>query len=65
MPDRFRPFDDDRDERLMAFRLLLRRFIHGVESGSSPGPNFYDGFRCQQVLDAVRSFSGNVGWVEI
>lgn len=65
MPERFRPFDDDRDGRLMAFRLLLQRFIQGVESGTSPGPNFYDGFRCQQVLDAVRDSSGSDGWVQL
>lgn len=45
---------DDRDHRLMAFRMLVRDFAKGIESGQSPAPNFVDGWRCQQVLDAAR-----------
>jgi predicted dehydrogenase len=41
----------------MAFRLLVRDFTAGVEEGSSPAPNFSDGLRCQEVLDAVRESS--------
>jgi predicted dehydrogenase len=54
-PVRFLPFTDARDHRLMAFRLLVRDFTHGIESGTSPAPNFEDGLRCQEVLDAVRA----------
>jgi predicted dehydrogenase len=53
MPERLRPFDDERDQRLMAFRLMVREFARGIREGTSPVPNFYDGFQCQQVLDAV------------
>jgi predicted dehydrogenase len=52
-PSRFTPFTDDRDPRLMAFRLLVRDFTRGIDSGTSPSPNFIDGLRCQQVLDAI------------
>ncbi len=65
MPERFRPFDDPRDERLMAFRLLVRRFIQGIAEGSSPSPNFHDGFRCQQVLDAVAESGTSGRWVDV
>ena len=54
IPDRFHPMDDDRDQRLMAFRLLVRRFLQGIAEGTSPTPNLYDGYRCQQVMDAVK-----------
>ncbi len=57
IPAELQPFADDRDERLMPFRLLVREFLRGIREGSSPSPNFYDGFRCQQVLDAVRESS--------
>jgi len=57
IPERLQPFADDRDDRLMPFRLLVRDFLRGVEEGTSPAPNFYDGWRCQQVLDAVRESS--------
>ncbi len=54
-PAQYTPFTDPRDHRLMAFRLLVRDFTRGVEQGHSPAPNFTDGLRCQQVLDAVRA----------
>ena len=53
-PARYTPLADPRDHRLMAFRMLVRDFNRGVEQGTSPSPNFTDGLRCQQVLDAVR-----------
>lgn len=57
MPARFRPFEDDRDPRLVSFRLLVRDFEAGIREGRSPSPNFEDGLKCQQVLDAVRESS--------
>lgn len=56
-PPRYTPFTDSRDPRLMAFRLLVRDFTRGIESGTSPAPDFTDGLRCQKVLDAVRKSS--------
>ena len=64
-PPRFMPFTDDRDHRLMAFRLLVRDFTRGVEQGISPAPNFTDGLRCQQVLDAVRESSRSGRTIDI
>ncbi len=57
IPERLQPFADERDDRLMPFRLLTREFVKGIETKTSPAPNFYDGWRCQQVLDAVRESS--------
>jgi predicted dehydrogenase len=56
-PSQHTPFTDARDHRLMAFRLLVRDFTRGVEEGASPPPNFTDGLRCQEILDAVRASS--------
>ncbi len=58
-PKRYTPFEDPRDHRLMAFRLLVRDFVAGIEQGTSPAPNFTDGLRCQEVLDAVRASSAS------
>jgi UDP-N-acetyl-2-amino-2-deoxyglucuronate dehydrogenase len=55
--ERFRPFTDDRDHRLVAFRLLLREFARGIREGTSPAPSFADGARGQAVLDAIRTSS--------
>ena len=60
-PAQYTPFTDERDHRLMAFRLLVREFTRGVEQQTSPSPNFTDGLRCQEVLDAVRA-SSKSGW---
>ncbi len=57
IPERLQPFADDRDDRLMSFRLMVREFLRGIQEGTSPAPNFYDGYRCQQILDAVRESS--------
>ena len=57
IPERLQPFADDRDDRLMPFRLMVREFLRGIKEETSPAPNFYDGYRCQQVLDAVRESS--------
>ncbi len=56
-PARYTPLFDDRDPRLAAFRMLVREFASGIEQHASPAPNFTDGWRCQQVLDAVRASS--------
>jgi predicted dehydrogenase len=56
-PKHYLPFKDARDHRLMAFRLLARDFAAGIERRTSPAPNFTDGLRCQEVLDAVRESS--------
>jgi predicted dehydrogenase len=62
-PPKYTPFKDERDHRLMAFRLLVRDFTRGIDEGSSPAPNFVDGLRCQEVLDAVRVSSASGGTV--
>ncbi|TMH12975.1 MAG: Gfo/Idh/MocA family oxidoreductase [Betaproteobacteria bacterium] len=58
-PAQYMPFTDARDHRLMAFRLLIRDFTKGIEQSTSPPPNFTDGLRCQQVLDAMRESSAS------
>jgi len=47
--------EDDRDQRLAAFRILVREFERGIRGGSSPAPSFDDATACQEVLDAVRA----------
>ena len=58
-PAGYTPFTDARDHRLMAFRLLVREFNRGIDEGNSPAPSFDDGFRNQQVQDAVREASAS------
>jgi predicted dehydrogenase len=65
IPARLEPFSDDRDNRLMPFRLLVREFCRGVQEGYSPAPSFLDGYRCQEVLDAIRRSSATGERVEV
>jgi predicted dehydrogenase len=65
IPRRLAPFRDDRDDRLMPFRLLVRQFLAGIEAGASPAPNFDDAYHCQQVLDAARESSRTGRRIEI
>ena len=65
IPERLQPFTDDRDDRLMPMRLLVREFLRGIETGTSPSPSFRDGYRVQQVLHAVRESSATGRTVQI
>ncbi len=65
IPERLAPFVDDRDDRLMPMRLLVREFLRGIETGTSPSPSFRDGYRVQQVLHAVRESSATGRTVQI
>jgi predicted dehydrogenase len=58
-PKEFQLPSDPRDHRLMAFRMLVKEFGEAIAKGASPSPNFNDGWRCQQVLDAVRESSAS------
>jgi predicted dehydrogenase len=64
-PAQFQLDADARDHRLMAFRRLVRDFTDGIAKGRSPNPNFEDGWRCQQVLDAARLSSDNGALVKV
>ena len=61
VPSELVPFDDDRDHRLMAFRLLVRDFERGIRESRSPAPSFEDGAATQRVLDAVRESAASRG----
>ena len=54
LPPDIAPFDAP-DWRVGSSRRLLREFRRGIREGCSPAPNFADGLRCQQVIDAIRA----------
>ncbi|MDA1096106.1 MAG: Gfo/Idh/MocA family oxidoreductase [Chloroflexi bacterium] len=64
-PSEYLPFVDDRDHRLVAFRLMVREFVRGIREGVSPAPNFEDAYRIQQVLDAAVESSSSGARVAI
>ena len=65
IPERLESIYDDRDDRLGPFRLLVQEFMAGVSGGYSPKPNFYDGYKCQQILDAIRESSSTGSRIQI
>ncbi len=64
-PAQFTVPTDARDHRLMSFRMLVTDFTAGTDRAESPLPNFTDGWRCQQVLDAVRESSASGRTVQL
>jgi predicted dehydrogenase len=65
IPNRLQPFIDERDERIMPMRLLIREFLRGIQEGVSPTPNFHDGYRVMQILGAIRQSSATGSTVHI
>ena len=52
IPTRYLSIDDNRHSCIIPFRLFVQSFIRGTLEENSPEPNFEDGYRCQQVLNA-------------
>jgi len=52
IPTKYLSIDDNRHSCIIPFRLFVQSFIRGTLEGYSPAPNFEDGYRCQQVLNA-------------
>ena len=65
IPPELDPYDDEGHDGLMPMRWLTKEFVRGIETGTSPAPSFYDGYRCQQVLHAVRESSETGKVIEI
>lgn len=44
---------------------LVKHFLDGIRTGTTPSPSFADGLRAQAVLDAVLESAAHGGWVEV
>ena len=44
---------------------LLRHFVRGVRGEEAPSPSFYDGVRCQEVMDAIYLSSSEGRWITL
>jgi len=65
-PAKYRPFDDDRDNRLMAFRLMVDRVVAAIRSGAQvEGASFADGLKVQEVIDGIFESTRTGGWVSL
>lgn len=53
------------DARTEPFKRLARRFLDGVHDGKACRPDFADGARVQQLIDAVRRSAANQEWIDI
>ena len=45
--------------------MKIADFLQAIESGKPVHPDFYDGMRCQQVLDAVGKSAEKGCWINI
>jgi len=47
------------------FTHQIYTMMNGIGSGKQPAPSFYDGLKCQQVLEAVEKSAENGEWVKV
>ena len=65
-PASYRPFSDDRDARLLPFRLMVDKLVHAIRTGTQvEGATFADGLRVQEVVDGIYTSSDTGRWVDI
>ncbi|MCM8769257.1 MAG: Gfo/Idh/MocA family oxidoreductase [Candidatus Omnitrophica bacterium] len=48
-----------------SFVNLVADLISAVSSGQNPSPNFHDGVKCQEVLNAVEESIGKRQWIKV
>lgn len=48
-----------------AFTLSFRHFINALKTGESPAPNFVDGLRCCEIIDAILASAEQGRWVKV
>ena len=66
IPAHYTPFEDNRDDRMASFRLMIDDFAAAVRSNGKPiPPTFYDGLRVQEVLNGVFTSMETGRWVDI
>jgi len=65
IPERLDPYDDKGHDGLMPMRWLAKAFVRGIADGVSPAPSFYDAYRLQQVMHAIRDSSATGRVIEI
>lgn len=65
IPDRLELADERNQQKLPPMRLLAREFVRGIETCTSPSPNFYDAYRVLEVLTAIRESSSTGRVIEI
>ncbi len=48
-----------------SFTHIIYELMQGVHTGENPKPNFQDGFRNQQVLDAIQRAGESKRWERV
>jgi predicted dehydrogenase len=48
-----------------SFVHQIHMLMEGIAEGKSPAPNFYDGLKCQEVLDAVEKSAETRQWTNV
>lgn len=65
IPREYHPFDDERDQRLLAFRLMVDEMVTAIRGGKPAPPTFEDGLRVQEAIDGIYKSSDTGVWVEL
>jgi predicted dehydrogenase len=59
------PLDAAGEARVFPVSRLVRRLLDACEHGGAPSPGFAEGFRSQQLLDALRRSHASGRWIEL
>ncbi|MBI2868076.1 MAG: Gfo/Idh/MocA family oxidoreductase [Chloroflexi bacterium] len=69
IPERYAPTirvdTENRPPSTLPMRLWARKIVDCVLSGEQPAPNFYDGLKSQEIIDAVHRSHQEKRWVSI
>ncbi len=48
-----------------AFTLSFRHYANALQRGESPAPNFVDGLRCCEIIDAILTSAAEGRWIDV
>jgi len=65
MPERYFPFEDDRDIRMLPFRLMVSEFVNAARNRTPVAPTFDDGLKVQAAMDGVFTSMESGRWVDL
>ncbi len=65
IPERLKPHSPDGYFLLPPFGCLVKEFVRGIKEGRQVEPNFYDGMKHREIMDAIHLSESEARWVNL
>jgi predicted dehydrogenase len=65
LPEKPVPYGIEGRRELKAFAFIAEKLVQGILEGKKVFPNFYDGMKCQEIMDAIRRSNIEKKWINI